>query len=200
MQACPFPLWENLTENQQRPIKMYNDKIVKRMAKGKAVQRDYATESFINAIFGVDNGIMPNVDHCGHAEYHIYRTWEDFLAAVHAWPTGQAALDALKCPVTKNWFIHPMLLPSGHSCDMSVLPRLRRDGRGQMENPMTREFFDPANVRPNITLEAVLGTFSIPHQHGQADLGGKYRKSRRYKMKRATKKRHSTKNKKLHKP
>jgi hypothetical protein len=198
-QACAYPLWEALTETQQRHIKTYNDKRAKNLSKGKPMQRNFAIETLINAFFSVHDGFMPPARdiNCGHAYYHMVGNWINFLAAARAHPNGAAALAALRCPVTMDWFVHPMLFPSGNSYNESIIPQLTSP-QGTIVDPTTRGVVVAATIKENYPLHEILAGWSISHQRDKGEElgGGKYRKitrrCRRHKMKR-TKKRHSSK-------
>ena len=201
--AHKYPLWVTLTEIQQGHILRYHGAHTKRLRKGKLLEkRNIAIESLIDAIFNVHNGLIPNDEllrTCPYAEYNMVQVWTDFLAAARVSPNGAAAMNALKCPITKDWFVEPMLFPSGHSYEKSIINQLRNQ-QGHIVDPSTRSIVADNDIEPNTPLHEVLAMFSIPHQ---ADMGaefggGKSRKitrcrRRRHKMKRTTKRRYSSK-------
>lgn len=166
------------------------------MHKVKPMQRNFVIESLINAFFNVHDGIIPadNIA-CSHAAYHITQNWEDFLAAARGHPTGAAVLAALRCPVTADWFVRPMLFPSGNSYNESIIPPLTSP-QGTIVDPITRGVVVAATIKENSPLHEILAGWSIPHQDdkGEEFGGGKYRKiTRRCRRHKRTKKRHSSK-------
>lgn len=201
--AQKYPLWVTLTEIQQGHVLRYHGAHENRIRKGKPNKnRNIAIESLINAIFNVNDGLIPNdivLRTCPFAEYNMVDVWANFLAAARASPNGEAAMSTLKCPVTRDWFVEPMLFPSGQSYEKSIINRLRNQ-QGQIVDPSTRSIVADNDIEPNTPLHEVLAMFSITHQADMGDEfgGGKSRKitrcrRRRHKMKRTTKRRYSSK-------
>jgi hypothetical protein len=200
--AQKYPLWVTLTRTQQEHILRYDGAHTKRVRKGKLLEkRNIAIESLIDAIFNVNDGFIPNdivLRTCASAPYNMVDVWTNFLAAARASPNGEAAMNALKCPVTRDWFAEPMLFPSGYSYEKNIINRLR-NAQGQIVDPATRRVVADSDIEPNTPLHEVLAMFSILHQEDRADEfgGGKSRKitrrRRSHKMKRTTKRRYSSK-------
>ena len=198
--ACAqmYPLWAHLTESQKHAIVAYNDTHKKKVSKNKPHERNRAIESFIDAIFNVNDGFIPDAAmYCPSATYNMRTNWTDFLAVARATnPNGARALAALRCPVLGSFFVKPLIFPSGASYDESIIQQIT-DAQG-IHDPQTRAIILRSTIKPNVPLHELLAGFSIPEQRDQADEfgGGKSRKSirrrRRHKTKRIIK-RHSSK-------
>jgi hypothetical protein len=211
-----YPVWATLRPQEKDLFYQYDSSRKKRIEKHKPVfeKRNYAMEHLINVFFNVDDGFIPDnrcVAECSSGDPHVRANWKSFLAALRSNPAvGQQAINSMKCPITIDFMVNPMLLPSGHSVEQSALQQWIAQNGGLL-NPVTGARENLKEVKLNVPLKTFISAYNlidVPAAKYSFDpandlAGGKPRKitrhRRRHKMKRTAKKRHSKKSKRVQK-